>query len=192
MPDGPPPPFDDGPDGRSPLPPEDRLWRHPSELGRSASIGDVGVALRRPTSAGLVIAIGVGLGLVVLGTLALAGSLARDPGGDDDATPARALGDVVYVSSSTTTAPGRSGWLGISAIEDDRDGVTVTECDPGSPAERQLRPGDLIVEVDGVPTPRMAQLVTVLAASAPGHTARIRLVREERALEVAVVLGRQP
>jgi S1-C subfamily serine protease len=136
----------------------------------------------------------LGLGIVVVGTLALAGSLAHDPA-PDDPVASRSVRDLVYVSSSTTTTaePGRSGWLGISAVEQKgRDGVTVTACDLGSPAADRLRPDDLIVSVDNIPTPRMAQLITVLAASAPGHTARIEIHRGGRALVLSIVLGRQP
>jgi S1-C subfamily serine protease len=127
----------------------------------------------------------------MFGTLALAGSLAEDP--QPDAVASRSVRDLVYVSSSTTAEAGRSGWLGISAVEEEgRDGVTVTKCDRGSPAAASLRTGDVIVAVDDIPTPDMAQLITILAGSAPGHNAHIEVERNGRSLVVPVVLGRQP
>ena len=191
MPDGLEPPFDDGPHDPFPPPPDDRAWRHPSELSNLAGPAMGGVAPRRQGSVGLVVMSFLGLTLVLAGTIALASSLAKDPA--DDVVASRSVRDLVYVSSSTTAEPGRSGWLGISAVEEEgRSGVTVTACDIGSPAATKLRRDDLIVSVDDIPTPRMAQLITVLAASAPGHTARIKVVRDLRCVELRVVLGRQP
>jgi S1-C subfamily serine protease len=190
MPDGLEHPDDDEFLRPLPPPPGDRAWRHPSELREPAVDAGHGVATRRSGSVGVAFAALVGVGMVVVGALVLAGALSEDP--EPDVAAPRSVRDLVYVSS-TTAAPGSSGWLGISVVEEpDRPGVTITECDPGSPAEDSLAPDDLIVAVDDVATPRMAQLVTVLAASAPGHTARIRLVRDGRTIVVPVVLGRQP
>jgi S1-C subfamily serine protease len=190
MRDGLEPPFDDGADRPIPPSPGDRAWRHPSELRGGAPTAEP-TRTRRAGRASLVVASCLGLGLVMLGTLALAGVLANDP--EPDVVQSRSVRDLVYMSSSTTAEPGRSGWLGISAVDEEgRDGVTVTECDAGSPAATELRKGDLIVAVDDTPTPRMAELITVLAASAPGHTARIQVERDGRSLLIPVVLGRQP
>ena len=191
MRDGLEPPFDDGSDRQFPPSPDDRAWRHPSELRGGAGSPPAGSETRRPGTIGLVVAACLGLGLVMFGTLALAGSLADDP--EPDPVASRAVSDLVYMTSSTTAEPGRSGWLGISAVDEEgRNGVTVTDCDTGSPAADHLLEGDLIVAVDDVPTPRMAQLITILAASAPGHTARIEVERDGRSRLIPVVLGRQP
>jgi S1-C subfamily serine protease len=144
---------------------------------------------------GALLAAGVGVGLFVVGTFVVAGWLTTEREGDAAST--RTIHDVVYLSSSTTASTAldtaQPGWLGISAVDQPgAPGVTVTETDPGSPAERALRPRDVIVSVDGTATPTMAELVVVLAATRPGHHAAIRLVRNRATLTVPVVLGRQP
>ena len=45
------PPDAPGPDGRPPLPPEDRVWRHPSEMGWGAGIAGGGAPPIRPQAA---------------------------------------------------------------------------------------------------------------------------------------------
>jgi hypothetical protein len=210
MPDGLEPPPDDGPDAPAPPPPDDRLWRHPSEVGRAAATPPArsgapiapsggGTATTHRMPLGAMLAAGVGVGLFVVGTFVVAGWLTTEREGDSSSS--RTIHDVVYLSSSTTAATtastvvesSRPGWLGISAVDvAGAGGVTVTGCDPGSPAERSLRPHDVIVSVDGTPTPTMAELIVVLAASRPGHRAAIRLVRDDATVSETVVLGRQP
>lgn len=80
-------PLDDEPDdapgrdpGRAPLPPEDRLWRHPSELGSRATPHPVPVAARRrplPWLVGL-LSFGLGAGTTVA-ALAVAGTFDAEP-----------------------------------------------------------------------------------------------------------------
>jgi S1-C subfamily serine protease len=69
---------DDGPEFRAPLPPEDRVWRHPAEMGAAAAAA----AAARPRSAGRSPwAVGF---VSVLGGVLLAGSLMFAAGGVGD------------------------------------------------------------------------------------------------------------
>ena len=113
MRDGLEPPFDDGSDRSFQPPPGDRAWRHPSELRGAATQHPAGATTHRAHRTGRIglgVAAFLGLGLVMFGTLALAGFLADDPDADPVASQVR---DLVYMTSSTTAEPGRSGWLGI-------------------------------------------------------------------------------
>jgi S1-C subfamily serine protease len=113
-------------DFRAPLPPEDRLWRHPSELGHAAGLGLDPVAVRRrwlsnPPSkasawtAGVVGAL-LATGLVALGTH-LATALTAHPGSSAFAAPR---------SSVIATGPS-SGMLGVGlAASIHRTGESIT------------------------------------------------------------------
>jgi S1-C subfamily serine protease len=80
-------PFDDGDDddtpvGGSPPPPDDRLWRHPSELGSSFSSAFTGSAAASDASGTRLWAVAVVAGLIgsalSLGVVAVAGRLSTD------------------------------------------------------------------------------------------------------------------
>lgn len=73
---------DDGPDFRPPLPPEDRIWRHPAEVGAASMPLTQRSSGRNPWAVGFVSAIG--------GVL-LAGSLLFGMGGVGDESPRLAL-----------------------------------------------------------------------------------------------------
>ena len=56
-------------------------------------------------------------------------------------------------------------------------GVIVSEIEADSNAEKVLRPEDVIVEVNGVPTPTIAKLRSVLAPAHPGDVVTLRIRR---------------
>ncbi|MGH9292928.1 MAG: S1C family serine protease [Acidimicrobiales bacterium] len=151
--------FDDGSEeGRPPLPPEDRLWRHPSEIGTHANRGTEALDARRrwlaatPSrasawSAGLVGAL-LATGLVLLGThlttwLAPGGRSAEASLSDVTTT---SLGSLGAVSETDTALAHRvaqhlvfvEAWEGDREI--DADGVVVAAngmiAVPASMAER--------------------------------------------------------
>ncbi|HEX7096962.1 MAG TPA: S1C family serine protease [Acidimicrobiales bacterium] len=66
---------DEGPEFRPPLPPEDRIWRHPAELGAMHAVGDHRSGGRSPWALGFV---------SVIGGVLLAGSLMFGIGGIGD------------------------------------------------------------------------------------------------------------
>ena len=82
------------------------------------------------------------------------------------------------------------GYLGVLTGSTD---PLITGVMPGSPAETAgLRPGDFILAIDGriVGDPRDVQ--RLVRARRPGEQVVIRINREGRAAEIAVVLARSP
>src|SRR4051812_40288267 len=70
---------DDGPEFRAPLPPEDRVWRHPAEMGATAAAAATQHSGgRSPWAVGLVSVLG---GVLLAGSLMFAvGGVGDDPG----------------------------------------------------------------------------------------------------------------
>jgi S1-C subfamily serine protease len=71
-------------------------------------------------------------------------------------------------------------------------GVYVASVVAGGPAAGKLEAGDLIVAVDGKPTPSVDDLATVLAALKPGQSVPIAVVRGGKKTTVTVKLGELP
>jgi putative serine protease PepD len=70
---------------------------------------------------------------------------------------------------------------------DDGDTTAVT---PGGPADRAgIRPGDVIVGIDGEPVDGAGELVVALRAREPGEDVTLRLERDGESREVTVTLG---
>ncbi|MFC3126669.1 S1C family serine protease [Pseudoroseomonas globiformis] len=96
------------------------------------------------------------------------------------------------------------GWLGV-AVQDVGDeaagggapgrgrGVQVQNVERGSPAARAgLRPGDIVTALNGERVETSRALIRSVAGTPPGQTVRMSLVREGRARELAVQVGRRP
>ncbi len=116
------------------------------------------------------------------------------------------LGLAVPVSATTrriitgliTDGQVRRAYLGIAggprplppkarALTGAERGVEVVEIIAGSPADRGgLRPGDVIFELDGVPTESAADLQRLMVAEAIGRGTTAKVVREASVLELAV------
>jgi serine protease Do len=99
------------------------------------------------------------------------------------------------------------GWLGIRAQDITpamalslgiaRTGgdilAQVTEVSEGSPAaEAGVKQGDLIVEYNGKPVPRSSEFPQVIADTAPGQKAALKLIRDKREMTVTVKIGELP
>ncbi|MTV26523.1 PDZ domain-containing protein [Nitriliruptoraceae bacterium ZYF776] len=94
--------------------------------------------------------------------------------------------------------------LGISGIDVSPDvaeefgleasrGAVVDAVQEGTgAAEADLRPGDIIVEVDGEPLATMSQLVAEVRRRAPGDTVTLGIVRDGERSDVEVVLSERP
>jgi len=84
------------------------------------------------------------------------------------------------------------GWLGVSV--DDRDtGVTISGLDRNGPAARSgIRPGDVVVAVNGDRIESSRGLIRAVAVVAPGNSVRLTIRRQGREMEVAVSVGRRP
>lgn len=198
--------------------PDDRLWRHPSELG-----GFVPPAAPLPTPAARTSNLTALAGACLAGLLVSAGVLwlAR-PMPDDGRRPRLGSGvtaSVVSAVVSTTTpvplaaaasplhrprstptglavgatTPGR---LGVEVADADTDvdgvpdGALVVAVEPDGPADAAgIGPGDVLVVVDQLVVDRAATLVDALASTGPGQPVVLHVQRGDRVEVLAVPLG---
>jgi putative serine protease PepD len=83
-------------------------------------------------------------------------------------------------------------YLGIS-MEDAGDGVIVTTIRPGSPAAAgELRPGDVILRVDGESVDSPEDLAQIVSGKEPGDTIELEGRRGNAELTVRVTLAERP
>lgn len=92
----------------------------------------------------------------------------------------------------------RRGWLGV-AIESASDpgaggaGVLVTDVAPGGPAsEAGIRPGDVVLAVNGTTVDDPTALIRAVAALPPGTRALVGVSRNGRRFELRVRIGERP
>lgn len=100
------------------------------------------------------------------------------------------------------------GWLGVGVSNQDdgsrtpgasgvssgvSPGVSIDTIDRNGPASHAgLRPGDLVIAVDGQPVASSRDLIRAISAVTPGASVRLSLQRAGRALELTVAVGRRP
>jgi serine protease Do len=96
------------------------------------------------------------------------------------------------------------GYIGVTLRDVDADlqrslglksstGAIVQDVSPNSPGARAgLRAYDLILAVDGKPIAGNDQLIQIIAARAPGTTASLQVLRDNRSMNVAVKLAERP
>jgi serine protease Do len=96
------------------------------------------------------------------------------------------------------------GYIGVALRDVDPDlqrslglktstGALVQDVTPNSPGARAgLRTYDLILAVDGKPISGNDQLIELIASRAPGTTATLQVLRDNRSLNVAVKLAERP
>jgi Do/DeqQ family serine protease len=95
------------------------------------------------------------------------------------------------------------GWIGIAPedIATDqarrlglaRGGVVITNLYVNSPAlAAGLRPGDLVLAVDGTDVRSAQEALTRIAQLAPGRTVQLRVQRGQQVAEVSVTVGERP
>lgn len=89
------------------------------------------------------------------------------------------------------TGSARLPYLGVVGADGD-GGVLLAGVLPGGPSVGALRPADLIVAVDGRPTPSNADLAAALSDRAPGETVSVEVRRGEATTEVPVRLAERP
>jgi len=174
---------------RAPLPPEDRIWRHPSELGVHGTASDAtpeaGPRPRRALVAGAIAA-----GALLVGGAAVALE-ARDADVVERAAPSTSA--TVAVVDASGPASARPAWLGLHGSDADVEGALVDEVAPDGPAHRAgLRPGDVVAAVDGRRTATMHELVVLLRRHAPGDEVVLAVVRDGATIDVRVRLQPWP
>jgi len=86
-------------------------------------------------------------------------------------------------------------FLGVSigVVESGRAGAVITELTPGGAAdEAGLEVDDLVVEIDGAPVQRPADLAAQVQTHQPGDTVEVVVIRGGEELTLTVTLGQRP
>lgn len=93
------------------------------------------------------------------------------------------------------------GWLGVGIQHltadlagkfgvDENIGVLVNEVFEGDPAARAgIKPGDIIIKVDGKPVETPSTLAKIIAGFNPGHKAQVEILRDDKKHRLMVELG---
>jgi serine protease Do len=69
-------------------------------------------------------------------------------------------------------------------------GALVASVMEGDPAEKAgIKPGDIIIEFNGTPIEDMADLPRTVAATAPGRTVKVKVIRERQEKEFSLTVG---
>jgi serine protease Do len=90
------------------------------------------------------------------------------------------------------------GWLGVSVEDLKSDsnpqaGVAIAGLAPGGPARHAgLRPGDIVLAVDGQKVDSTGGLIRAVAEKPPGTTVEVTVRREGRELTIPVTVGHRP
>ncbi len=97
------------------------------------------------------------------------------------------------------------GWIGVAVqpltpeialglgLQATQDGALVAQVEPGSPAAiGGLRQGDVVVGVDGKPVNRLRELPRAIAATKPGASATLDILRRGAAMQVTLRVGATP
>ncbi|HXX84179.1 MAG TPA: trypsin-like peptidase domain-containing protein [Casimicrobiaceae bacterium] len=96
------------------------------------------------------------------------------------------------------------GWLGIEPQEvtpelatalalPSAEGVLIRAVLKSGPADRAgVLAHDVVLEIDGKPTRDVAALLSQIAALTPGTQAKLKVLREKKAVEVDVTVGKRP
>ena len=96
------------------------------------------------------------------------------------------------------------GWLGIEPQELTPDltsalalsssaGVLVRAVLKSGPADRAgMLARDVVLEIDGRPTHDVAALLAQIAALTPGSQTKLKVLREKKAVEFDVTVGKRP
>lgn len=97
------------------------------------------------------------------------------------------------------------GWIGVGVQEMTREiaesfklpgttrGALITEVFRGTPADRGgMKVGDVLIAVDGKAVTDSATMLNLIAALTPGTQAVLRVIRENREIDLKVTVGKRP
>ena len=96
------------------------------------------------------------------------------------------------------------GWIGVEVQEitppiaesfrlEETRGALIAGVLRGGPADKAgVKPGDILVEVQGRPVADPAGMLNLIAALAPGQPAKLKLKRQGKDLEASITVGRRP
>jgi serine protease Do len=87
------------------------------------------------------------------------------------------------------------GWLGVEldTASHRKGGAAIASVNRGGPAQRGgLRPGDLVLALNGERVESTRELIRDVSAVNPGAVARLRIRRGNQTLDLAITVGRRP
>ena len=96
------------------------------------------------------------------------------------------------------------GWIGVEVQEltppvadsfklGSTRGALIAGVLRGGPADKAgVKPGDVLVEIEGKPVTDPAAMLNVVAALSPGSSAKVRLKRQGQDVNASVTVGRRP
>jgi S1-C subfamily serine protease len=96
------------------------------------------------------------------------------------------------------------GWIGVEAQEitpeiaesfrlSSTKGVLIAGVLRNGPAERAgLKPGDILIAIEGKPVNDPNSMLNMVAALVPGKPASLRLQRDSKDIEIKIGVGRRP
>jgi Do/DeqQ family serine protease len=96
------------------------------------------------------------------------------------------------------------GWIGVEVQEitppiaesfrlEESRGALIAGVLRGGPADKAgVKPGDILVEVQGRPVADPASMLNVIAALSPGQPAKLKLKRQGKDVEASITVGRRP
>ena len=108
------------------------------------------------------------------------------------------------LESIITTGSVTRGWIGVEPQDvtpeiadsfglDQKSGAIVAGVLKNGPADRAgIKPGDILVSVDGQDITDTTRLLNLIAQIKPGTNAKIHLVRKNRELDLDVMIGKRP
>jgi serine protease DegQ len=96
------------------------------------------------------------------------------------------------------------GWIGVEAQDvspeladsiklGEERGALVAGVLRGGPADRAgMRPGDVLVEIDGKPVKDSSEMLSLVSDLPPGKQATLTLIRNRMPMKVAIAVGKRP
>jgi serine protease DegQ len=108
------------------------------------------------------------------------------------------------LESIITTGSVTRGWIGVEPQDvtpeiaesfglEQKSGAIVAGVLKNGPADRAgIKPGDILVSVDGQDITDTTRLLNLIAQIKPGSNAKIHLVRKNREMDLEVMIGKRP
>jgi serine protease DegQ len=96
------------------------------------------------------------------------------------------------------------GWIGVEIQEITPDlaesfklpknqGAIIAGVMKGGPADKGgMKPGDVLMEIEGKPVTDSSDMLNVIAQLAPGSAAKMKILREGKPQDIAVAIGKRP
>lgn len=115
------------------------------------------------------------------------------------ATLARQVMDQIVTQGNVTR-----GWIGIEAQDitpelaesfrlKTAQGALIAGVLRGSPADKAgLRPGDILLTIEGKPISDTGTMLNLIAALAPSQKATLKIARAETTMDIIVIIGKRP